>query len=437
MAARRNAEIPDFPRAGRRPIASKRARGAAVLLGLSLAAAACSSGSTSTTTTGGTTGTGATTTTSGGSSSTSTTTSTTIATVKSTTVWLCRPGAPKDPCTDDLDSTIDAGSSAATTTESARPAADPTTDCFYVYPTVSLQPGANANLHIDPEETDVARAQASQFSQVCRVWAPMYRQLTLAAISKPGLANATSGAIAYDTLRSAWLDYLANDNHGRPVVFIGHSQGAALLIDLLRKEVDPKPAVRRLLISAILLGGNVTVPIGKTVGGDFQHIPACATEDETGCVIAYSSFLVPPPSNTFFGRVGQGVSSLSGSGGNSKLQVLCDNPAALSSGGDGLTGGGDLKPYFTTFPVAGVALGAGGGSAKSPEPWVQYPGLYTARCESSAGATWLQVNTATVGGRPVVTQILGPTWGLHLVDVNLAIGNFLSIVRTEEAHYSG
>jgi hypothetical protein len=99
--------------------------------------------------------------------------------------------------------------------------------------------------------------------------------------------------------------------------------------------------------------------------------------------------------------------------------------------------GGALQPHFTTFPITGVSIGSGGGSSKSPEPWVQYPGLYSARCESSGGATWLQVNTDFVGHRPVVTQVLGPTWGLHLVDVNLAIGNFLNIVRTEETHYAG
>jgi len=45
--------------------------------------------------------------------------------------------------------------------------------------------GTNANLKIDAEERAIAVAQAAQFSQVCNVYAPMYPQLTKAAIAKP------------------------------------------------------------------------------------------------------------------------------------------------------------------------------------------------------------------------------------------------------------
>ena len=75
--------------------------------------------------------------------------------------------------------------------EPAAPAADPPIDCFYVYPTVSRQKTINANLTIDPEERAVAAAQAARFSQVCRVYAPMYPQLTLAAIARPERDHAT------------------------------------------------------------------------------------------------------------------------------------------------------------------------------------------------------------------------------------------------------
>ncbi|HTN79059.1 MAG TPA: DUF3089 domain-containing protein, partial [Acidimicrobiales bacterium] len=55
-------------------------------------------------------------------------------------------------------------------------------DCFYVYPTVSTQAGPNADLTIEPAEKTVAEAQASRFSSVCNVWAPMYRQVTLSSL---------------------------------------------------------------------------------------------------------------------------------------------------------------------------------------------------------------------------------------------------------------
>ena len=74
--------------------------------------------------------------------------------------------------------------------------------------------------------------------------------------------------------RACFAVVAAHYNDGRGIVFIGHSQGASILIALLKRVVDAKPAVRRRLVSALLLGENVTVPKGRAVGGDFEHIPA-------------------------------------------------------------------------------------------------------------------------------------------------------------------
>ncbi len=71
---------------------------------------------------------------------------------------------------------------------------------------------------------------------------------------------------------------------------MGHSQGTFVLRRMVREEVDPKPKVRRKLVSAILLGGNVTVRKGRDVGGDFKHIRACRSKRQLGCVIAFSAF---------------------------------------------------------------------------------------------------------------------------------------------------
>jgi hypothetical protein len=341
----------------------------------------------------------------------------TTAATASKTVWLCRPGQADDPCTSDLASTTVSADGSAQTVAAA-PATAPKVDCFYVYPPVSGQTTANANLAVQPTETVTAEEQASRFSQVCRVWAPMYRQRTVASLFKnqPG-----ADLVAYDSLLAGWRDYLAHDNHGRPIVFIGHSQGAAMLIRLLQNVIDPNPRLRKLMVSAILLGGNVTVPIGKDVGGSFRHLPLCAAATETGCVIAYSSFGTAPPADTLFGRPGTGVSDLSGQTASAALQVACVNPVTFS------TAPGALLPYFfsTNDPVPGVHLGT---------PWVSFPGLYTARCETIGGATTLQVTPTGVPGdpRPLVAATLGPTWGYHLYDVNLALGNLVADVASEE-----
>jgi len=347
----------------------------------------------------------------------------------STTVWLCRPGLPDNPCESDLETTV-VSADGTSTTESAVPAKNPPIDCFYVYPTVSGQTTVNANLEIDPEEKAIAIQQASRFSQVCQIYAPMYRQFTLASITSGAGDTPAARALAYGDVLSAWEDYLANYNHGRGVVFIAHSQGSFMLTYLITTEIDPDPAMRSRLVSALLIGGNVTVAAGQDVGGDFQNIPACRSADQTGCVVAYSSFDREPAVDSVFGRVGVGPTANQQANGN--LQVLCVNPASPSGGT------GALQPYFATAPFPGILGALLLKLPPIPTPWVAYPGLYTAHCESSGGATWLQVDTMNAAGdqRPVVSQTLGPTWGLHLSDVNLALGNLVDLVRQQAAAFS-
>ena len=347
--------------------------------------------------------------------------------------WLCRPGLPSNPCSTNLTSTV-VPESGPTEVQHSSPAADPRVDCFYVYPTVSEQSGVVANLHIDPSEMAVARAQASRFSEVCKVYAPVYRQLTLHALADPGAVTGADLVAAYASVQAAWEDYLAHYNRGRGVILIGHSQGTSMLIQLLQRQVDNNPSERSRLVSAIILGGNVTVPVGKTVGGSFQHIPACTNTTQTGCVIAYSSFDQPPPPDSLFGRPGTGVSRLSGNSSSVGLQVLCVNPADLSGGTAPLT------PYFPTRSSA-KGLGALSGLVPPalPTPWVTEPDLYSGECLSQGGATWLQVSAPIHAGDPrtVVGETLGPTWGLHLVDVNIALGNLVSLTGDQAAAYRG
>jgi hypothetical protein len=338
------------------------------------------------------------------------------------TVWLCRPGQAGDPCAfNPAVTTVTAEGTTSVSTTGSTPASH-AVDCFYVYPTVSTEPGNNANLAIQPAEIGAAAAQASQFSQVCDVWAPMYRQVTKSGLlSSASLRPGVLGT-AYASLLAAWKDYLAHHNHGRPIVFIGHSQGAAMLIRLLRTQVDPSASLRKRMVSAILLGGNVQVPVGSDVGGSFRHIPTCRSASQTGCVVAFSSFGTPPPAAAFFGRPGQGVSLQSGQTAKAGQQVACVNPVTFSAQPGG------LQPLFlrVTTPVRHVTV---------TTPWVAYPGLYTARCQQGGGASWLQVTATAVPGdpRPTVSAALGPLWGYHLADVNLALGNLVADVGTEEA----
>src|SRR3954451_25071683 len=201
--------------------------------------------------------------------------------------WLCRPGLASNPCQGDQTTTY-FNENGASRVGLPEVQTNPPIDCFYVYPTVSNQPTTNATKSPDPEVRSIAVYQAQRFSTRCRVFVPLYRQVTAAGVSVASQTHDTSG---YDTafadVREAWLEYLRKDNHGRGVVLIGHSQGSRMLRALVRREIDKNPSALARLVSALIPGANATVAKGRKVGGDFANVPACESAGQTGCVIAY------------------------------------------------------------------------------------------------------------------------------------------------------
>jgi Protein of unknown function (DUF3089) len=352
--------------------------------------------------------------------------------------WLCRPGRKGDACDIDETATVVAADGKFTReTWSADPNAP--IDCFYVYPTISTDTTPNSDMTADPAELNVIKQQFARFASACKPYAPLYRQITLGGLRRvlaapPGtdagaiLAN----GVQYDDVRDAWNAYLKSDNKERGVVLVAHSQGSFILNRLIREEIDGKPIQAR-LVSAILLGTTLEVPKGKDVGGSFKQIPLCKAASQTGCVITYASFrsTIPPPANTLFGKVP-----------DPNMQAACTNPAALAGGsgnlqayldrtGKTITSTPQLKPWVT--PEQPIDT-----------PWVSVPGLLTAKCATNENATYLEV---TVNGNPAdprVDDIVGDigaganvaaNWGLHLVDVNLAMGNLVDIVKQQAKAY--
>jgi pimeloyl-ACP methyl ester carboxylesterase len=313
--------------------------------------------------------------------------------------------------------------------------ADPPADCFYIYPTVSAETRLLSNLKIQPAETDVARFQAAYYGNVCRMYAPMYHQVTSlgAGISAqdPGLLTSAVDAKQYDSVLDAWRYYLAHYNHGRPFVLIGHSQGAFVLRTLIRRQIDSNPRLRRRMLSAVLFGGAVVVKQGSLVGGSFKHIPGCTSTSEIGCVVSYSSFPGVPPPDAIFG---DNTWSPTDQMGELHLgySILCTNPAALS-GGSGL-----LDSVFpVSFPPGN---GVDVPSAEVPglpgaTPFFEYNDSYTAQCAQSLNYNFLEV-TAVNGATPLTsTGVRAPEWGVHPLDANLALGNIVSIVASETTAY--
>jgi len=345
------------------------------------------------------------------------------------TVWLCKPGARPDPCAPGLSTTL----YTPTLTQPLRithpkASANPPIDCFYVYPTVSDEKTGNSDLKIQSTERSIALYQASRYSQYCKVYAPMYRQATLAALFGNSTTPPNPQLPAQD-VTAALENYLKHYNHGRGFVLIGHSQGSFVLRSVIGKVIDPDPALRRHLLSAILMGGNVVVQGNSGVGGDFKHIPACRSDTQLGCVIAFSTFDQPAPSNSFFGR----PAALAGETLPPNPEVLCTNPASLG-GGAGLLD--SIAPSAPFAPRSSLAAGIKLLNVSFPQPATVYwatDGAYSAKCVDSNGSHVLMITARN--GAPTPTPSPNAQWGLHLLDANVGLGNLVRIVGAEGRAY--
>ena len=347
------------------------------------------------------------------------------------TTWLCHPRLASDPCRPGLETTVFSPWDRQAGVDRPRPAARPKIDCFYVYPTVSDQTTLVADHTIDPPLQSIALYQAARFSHLCRVFAPVYRQLTLRAIG--GEATEADRRIAYRDVVAAWREYLGRYNHGRGVVLIGHSQGTGHLTRLVRNQIDRRPAVRRRLVSAILLGGDVLVRRGRDAGGSFRNVRACRSRRQVGCVVAFSTYGEKPPRDSVFGRPSGRLGRLVGQPSGRRYEVLCTNPAALRGGS------APLRTILPTAPfapgstiAAGIAL-LGITPPQASTSFLEARRAYSGRCTHAGGASFLRIRARD--GAPLPRPSPDATWGLHLLDGNIALGDLVELVRAQAERY--
>jgi hypothetical protein len=353
-------------------------------------------------------------------------------------LWLCRPDLADNKCKVNLDATV-VNANGSTSVEKFKAAENPAIDCFFVYPTVSLDPGWASDWTADRMEIDDIKLQFARFGAACRQFAPIYRQTTLTALRvasggpQPEGERLPQGVGGYSDVLDAWNWYMANENKGRGVVLVGHSQGAGVIARLIANEIEGKPAQKQ-FISGIILGSAVMVPDGQDVGGTYKSIPLCRAEDQTGCVISYATFRDsnPPPASSNFGKSRGG------------MVAACNNPANLKSGQ------GKPDSYFLS---KGFLNGSGGATQPAwatPEPkvdtpFVKTPGLISTACVRKGDFSYLEMHvdadpkdkrTDDVGGE--VIRPTGPdlNWGLHLIDVDVSMGDLVRIVRKQAAAWA-
>jgi hypothetical protein len=342
----------------------------------------------------------------------------------SDTTWICKPGQADDLCAGTIK-----GETFPPPGEQAEPLGytrpkDPPVDCFYLYPTQSEQEGPNSNLDKDPPIRRVVVQQARMFSSVCDVYAPMYRQVTNNG-DQTKLNHSVE--VAYRSARSGFRDYLRNYNDGRGFILLGHSQGSAHVARLIEETVDKRPGLRKRFVGAIAPGANISVPIGKDVGGLFDHVPACSEVGQFGCVIAYSTFDAVPGPTAPFSRLDFGYWIYPDPRPDpASFEVICTNPALLD-GGDGT-----LEPLVNFDYLFGVPAGG-----ETESPWRGEPDFYRVECKRQDGAHWLNLSKVGLPGdsRPDLGAAVASGSNYHVPEVNLAEGNLLRIAQLQSDSY--
>ena len=278
------------------------------------------------------------------------------------------------------------------------------------------------------------RLQLARFGTQCRLFAPMYRQLTLAAVGRANAAGIESPdflAVGYQDVRAAWRYYLAHDNGNRGIVLIGHSQGTVILTELLRKEID---GARRC--------SHASSP--RCSSADRGH-PRAPREGRGRHLCAYAAL-----SRGHADRLRRGVfiipqsprrhrrARASGRSADSTLVAACTNPAALGGGEAALNG------YFDAAGRTALPFGPSDpwtvGGRPIATPMVRVVGLLKGQCRSNAFASYLEVSVERGPGSPASRDIQGDLaepLGLHLVDMEVAMGNLVDLVGQQTTSYLG
>jgi hypothetical protein len=168
---------------------------------------------------------------------------------------------------------------------------------FFVHPSsyIPLALTEQANWNATPGDTTsegrarlFLRGMASPFNRADEIWAPKYRQAVAGAFltDKPEATKAIDAA--YADVREAFRYFLASVPKDKSIVLAGHSQGALHVLRLLQEEVAGKPVQQR--IAAVYAVGW---PISIEHDLPALPLPACASPEQTACLVAWSSFAEP------------------------------------------------------------------------------------------------------------------------------------------------
>lgn len=160
-------------------------------------------------------------------------------------------------------------------------------DCFLICPTVCL--GGQYNLSLDDRQSGELRAfvgalnmERGIYDASCTMYAPYYRQISLATYKLPASEQEQYLQLAYADVRAAFQSYLQQSN--KPVVLAGFSQGADMCIRLL-KEFGADAAVAKRLVACYAIGWRITE---KELAA-YPHLKMAQGAADIGVIVSFNS----------------------------------------------------------------------------------------------------------------------------------------------------
>jgi hypothetical protein len=336
--------------------------------------------------------------------------------------WLCLPGR-EDACAASLESTELLPDGSRTVVRDVDAPQRDKVDCFYIYPTVdlSLRPGNHQSFTDTGPMARSTFAQVARFRTVCRLFVPLYRQITLGTYLRDAETRESYLKVAESDVADAFVHYMGQWNGGRKIVILGHSQGAEMATRLLKRFFDEDPLMRDRLLLALPIGGHLDVPKGEAVGGTFAHIPACTKKGETGCVVGFRSFFANQSVDGSWDPATPGDES------------VCVNPAELDTGAPRsfsrtfFPSGDDVKRYLH---------GVDGVTTRS----IMLRDFYRGQCvKGPNGFRYLAISVAPREGDvrespvDVGARALRGKLGTHILDFQFPQGDLIDLVARRAA----
>ena len=194
-------------------------------------------------------------------------------------MWISRPGVADDP-------SLWAPDGAAPVAKRGD------ASIFFIHPTSYLERGRwNAPLDDEDSQTRArlfVRSQASALAAAGEVWAPKYRQATFGAFLTDKADSKKALDLAYGDVRAAFETFLAEAPKDRPIILAAHSQGSLHLTRLLAERIAGRPEAKR-IAAAYVVGW----PISMTADLPALGLPACESEEASGCIASWQSFGEP------------------------------------------------------------------------------------------------------------------------------------------------